>query len=224
MAKEQTEPQGQSGIRILLKGGVTILAFLLLGYLVKSLDFESLFQTIGFEQGSNRGKLTYVLLATGLICIGAPRQIISFFAAFFFGLGAGFLVALLSTTCGCVISYSLARVFSRYFQQFVRGKLDTALSFWRKNTLIATMIWRFLPVGNNLLSNLAAGAFKIPPVKFVAGSAIGYVPQTLVFAVMGSGVNVESNAQIAISIGLFVLSAMMGLYLYARYKRELKED
>jgi len=222
MAEEQTESQGQSGTRILLKGGITILALLVLGTFVKSLNFEEMFKSIGFEQGQGRGQLTFLLMAMGLVCVGAPRQVISFFAAFFFGLGAGFLLALLATVCGCIISYSLARAFNRYFQQYVKGKFDVALKFWRQNTFVATVILRFLPAGNNLIANLAAGAFKLPALRFFAGSTIGYVPQTLVFAILGSGVNIESGTQVLISIGLFVMSALLGVYLYSRYRIDMK--
>jgi len=219
---------GKPGFRIFLKGGITILALLLLGYLAKSLDFENIFETSGFGQNSGvsiwNGPFGFLILASGLMCVGAPRQVISFFAAFFFGLTLGFAVALVATICTCLLSYSVARSFSIFFQDFVKGKLNLALNFWRDNTFLTTIIWRFLPVGNNLLTNLAAGAFKIPPVPFISGSAFGYIPQTLVFAVLGSGVNLGSGVQVLISVALFVVCAVLGLYLFTRYCKELKTE
>ncbi len=226
MSKLFAPIMGKSSLSIFVKGGATILVLLLIGYLVKSLDFENIFNTVGFGQEGHfsywNGPFAYILLATCFICIGAPRQIISFFAAFFFGFKLGLLAALLATTCGCVISYSIGRIFNGYFQDFVKGKLDIALTFWRENTFWSTVIWRFLPVGNNLITNLAAGAFKIPPVSFISGSAVGYIPQTLVFVVLGTGVNLESGTQILISIVLFAVSALMGLYLFSRYRKQIR--
>lgn len=228
MANQSSNMFGQSGFRVFLKGGLTIAALLALGYFVKSLDIESIFAASGFGKHAGttwwNGPFAYIVLATGLICIGAPRQVISFFAAFFFGLSSGVVIALAATICGCVVSYSIARAFNGFFKDFVKGKLNLALNFWRENTFFTTVIWRFLPVGNNLLTNLAAGAFKIPAGRFISGSALGYIPQTFVFAVLGSGVNLGSGTQILISVALFAISAALGLYLFSRYRKQLKTE
>ena len=86
----------------------------------------------------------------------------------------------------------------------------------------STLIWRFMPVGSNLLTNLAAGAFNVPPLRFFAGSALGYIPQTVVFAFVGSGEKVESGTHLRMSVLLFVISALLGLSVYGRYRKKLK--
>jgi len=177
----------QTGWRALLKGLLVISAFIVLGYALKDVDFEESFRALPFSNAPNapwyKGPVGYVLLGAVAISVSCPRQVVSFFAAYFFGLPTGFVVALLATVFACVLTYSFARIFQNRVSRFVRGKLDIAVTFWKENTFLTTMVWRFMPAGSNLLTNLAAGA-----------------------------------------IALFVISALMGLFLYARYRRKIRSE
>ena len=218
----------QSGLRVIVKGLFIIGVLALLGYAGKSIDFEESFRALAFSNDIGtpwyRGPFGFTLFSAIAICLSCPRQVISFLAAYFFGLWSGIAVAIAGTTLGCVLGFLLASAFRNYFREFVRGKLDVAVRFWRENTFMATMIIRFMPVGSNLLTNFAAGALAIPAVPFILGSAIGYLPQTIVFAFLGSGVKVESGTQLVVSVLLFILSALLGLSVYARYRKQLSRD
>lgn len=214
----------QYGGRVLLKGAIVIGLLILFGFAIKTYNFDALFKSLPFarqEEGLLNSEFGYVLFAGLLVSIGCPRQIVSFFAAYFFGLWSGIVLGLAGTILGCVISFSIARLFQGYFKDLVKGKLGLALEFWRDNTFFATLIWRFLPAGSNLLTNLAAGALGISALHFLLGSAFGYIPQTVVFAVLGAGVDVGSNFQVVVSIVLFVISVLLGLMLFAKYKKQL---
>ncbi|NJO54131.1 MAG: VTT domain-containing protein, partial [Bacteroidales bacterium] len=92
------------------------------------------------------------------------------------------------------------------------------------NTFSMTLLLRLLPVGSNLVTNLAAGVSSVRMMPFVAGSALGYVPQTLVFALAGSGVQLDAELRIAVSAGLFIVSGALGVMLYRRYRRSKRLD
>jgi uncharacterized membrane protein YdjX (TVP38/TMEM64 family) len=66
-----------------------------------------------------------------------------------------------------------------------------------------TVLIRLLPVGSNLLTNLAAGISSIRSKHFFSGTLLGYLPQTLVFALVGSGVHIAPALKLALAIGLF---------------------
>jgi uncharacterized membrane protein YdjX (TVP38/TMEM64 family) len=87
-----------------------------------------------------------------------------------------------------------------------------------------TLVIRCLPVGNNLLTNLAAGVSNIPAATFIGGSFIGYIPQTLIFALLGSGVRVDPVWRTTISGLLFAVSTLLGWMLYRRYRVEKTLD
>ena len=60
---------------------------------------------------------------------------------------------------------------------------------------------------------------SIGAAPFFAGSALGYIPQTVVFALLGSGINLEPELRIGASVVLFALSAVLGVHLYRRYRQ-----
>ena len=82
-----------------------------------------------------------------------------------------------------------------------------------------TLLIRLLPLGNNLVTNLAAGVSSVKATPFFLGSTIGYLPQTLVFSLVGSGISVDQELRIAISIFLFVISGLIGVSLYRKYRK-----
>ena len=55
-------------------------------------------------------------------------------------------------------------------------------------------------------------------VPFLAGSALGYVPQTVIFALLGSGIGVADWVQVAIGAALFAASVLLGVILLRRYR------
>ena len=89
-----------------------------------------------------------------------------------------------------------------------------------------TLALRLLPVGNNLALNLLAGMAGIAAAPFLAASAIGYLPQTLVFALLGKGVRVDGAWQISLAAAMLVASVLLGLRLLRRHRagRTLDED
>jgi len=225
MDKTDTENADPVRSRIIIKTIVIILMISGLLVLMQMVDFESFFKSLPFGSAENahwlNGKAAFIVLGSLLVCIGCPRQVVSFFAAYFFGLWAGVLIGLTATTLGCLISFSVARLFQGYFKNLVRGKLNLALQFWKDNTFTVTLIWRFIPAGSNLLTNLAAGALGISALPFIAGSALGYIPHTVIFAILGSGVELGSSVQIYLSIGLFTVCVMLGLMLFSKYKKDM---
>jgi uncharacterized membrane protein YdjX (TVP38/TMEM64 family) len=91
-------------------------------------------------------------------------------------------------------------------------------AFVRDNPFSMTLLIRLLPVGSNVATSLAAGLSSVAALPFLLGSGLGFVPQTAVFALVGSGVNVDPVWRIGLGVVLFVLSGALGVYLYRRLK------
>ncbi len=218
----------KAGGKSLLKGLAVIGLLVLIGYGMNSVDFEGIFKTLRFGNSTDdvwwSGPPGFYLACIGLIVLGAPRQMAAFFAAYFFGFWTGLVTAWCAMVTACVINFSIARLFRGYFEKFVKGKLGLAINFWRENTFLATIVWRFFPAGSNFFTNLTAGALGIPAVGFILGSAVGFIPQAAIFAILGTGVDVGSSAQIWVSIGLFIVSMGIGAFLYQRYRKRLKTE
>jgi hypothetical protein len=47
---------------------------------------------------------------------------------------------------------------------------------------------------------------------------VGYTPQNAVFALAGSGINLNPVFRIGLATALFIVSALIGVYLYRRFR------
>jgi uncharacterized membrane protein YdjX (TVP38/TMEM64 family) len=215
----------QIGPKFLLRTGVLVAVLVGIIWFAEHATFETIVQRLRPQDSADawRSAGLFLLLGGAFAAAGGPRQAVSFFAAWLFGLAPGFGLGLAASGLACVVAYGFARLYAGWARRIIRGRVDIAAQFWAANTFMLTLILRLLPVGSNLLINLAAGVARIPPVSFVAGSLAGYVPQTAVFALLGAGVNVGSTEQIALSAILFAASAALGIWVYARYRKQLKQ-
>lgn len=216
----------QIGPRLLAQGVVLIAVLATIGYLANVAGIEDMLANYSFSADPSadwlHGRSAFLVAGAAFTAIGMPRQAVSFVAAYFFGLWPGFVLALAASGAGAALGYGFARLYSAAAERLIRGRVDVARQIWATNAFVLTVIIRLLPVGSNLLANLAAGAGSIPFLAFIGGSVTGYVPQTLVFALLGAGVNVGSREQVALSVVLFVASAALGLWIYANYRKRLR--
>ncbi|MBJ7551183.1 TVP38/TMEM64 family protein [Marinomonas ostreistagni] len=153
--------------------------------------------------------------------IGAPRQLIAFTFGFTFGGLSGVLLALLCTILSAVLVYSLAqclvkqaliRYFDRRYQRF--------REFVSVDPFSKVLLVRIFPVGSNVITNLLSGAVGVPFMAFVSASALGYLPQTIIFALAGSGFGSANQWQFIVSILLGIVSLVLTSHLYRQYKKQ----
>jgi uncharacterized membrane protein YdjX (TVP38/TMEM64 family) len=173
-------------------------------------------------QGGVQGPMMFLAVATLLTAIGLPRQIPAFVAGYAFGTWSGVAIALLSQLIACGADFIWARAVARDFVARRFGtrlkRLDAALG---ARPFITTLTFRLMPVGNNLLLNLVAGLSSVRALPFLAASLIGFIPQTIIFALLGRG-SAPSHAHVlALGIAMFAASAVLGMYLFTRYRREV---
>lgn len=152
-----------------------------------------------------------------MTALGLPRQAVAFAAGTSFGLAPALLLALLAQTLGCALDYLWARL-ARGLWRRREGGVTGRLGIWRERLCAlpfrATLMLRLLPVGNNLLLNLAAGLLALPPLPFLAASALGYLPQTLIFVLLARGVRLGHGAEGALGLLLFLAASLLGYGLW----------
>jgi uncharacterized membrane protein YdjX (TVP38/TMEM64 family) len=169
------------------------------------------------SEGGIRGPAMFLVLSTTLIALGLPRQIPAFVAGYAFGIWYGVGIALVTQVMACTADFIWARAVGRAFVQrrFGRllGKFDAMLA---AQPFMATLTLRLMPVGSNILLNLAAGLSSIRALPFLAASAIGFIPQTIVFALIGRGSAPSHTHVLALGIAMFALSATLGVLLLRR--------
>ncbi len=173
------------------------------------------------DQDSAGDLMGFVAAGAVLCAAGVPRQVVAYAAGFAFGLWGGGALALLAQIAGCVLDFVWARAVAR---DWARRRIGTRLArvdtFLAANPFTATVMLRLLPVGNNLVLNLAAGVSSVPAGRFLAGSAVGYLPQILVFVLLGSGARLARGAEFGLGAALFIASAALGMLLLRRLRSD----
>jgi uncharacterized membrane protein YdjX (TVP38/TMEM64 family) len=165
----------------------------------------------------------FLLLATIACAVGLPRQVVAYAAGLAYGFWSGIALTLVVEVLACVIDFYWARLVARDWarrrMQRMGGRLARLDAFLAANPFGATLTLRLLPVGSNIVLNLLAGVSGVAAGPFVLASAIGYVPQTVVFTLLGGGVRVGQGVQLVLGIALFAASALLGLLLMRRHRR-----
>lgn len=165
------------------------------------------------------GELLYLGVAGLATALALPRHVVSFLGGYAFGVGLGTALALIATEIGCVLSFFYARAIGRPLMSArLAARTRRVEDFLAGNPFSMTLLIRLLPVGNNFLTNIVAGVARVPARPFLLGSLVGYVPQTLVFALAGSGVDLGTAPRIVIAVLLFVVSGVIGTRLYRKYR------
>jgi uncharacterized membrane protein YdjX (TVP38/TMEM64 family) len=158
------------------------------------------------------------LTAAGAIltAAGLPRQVVAFAGGYVFGAWAGGTLSLVAQMMGCGLDYMAARGVAGGWarRRLARGgRLAGLYQKLAAHPFSATLTLRLLPVGNNLLLNLVAGVAGVRARPFLAATLIGYLPQTVIFALLGSGFQIGRMTQLVTAGLLFVAATVVGWIL-----------
>lgn len=169
------------------------------------------------------GETLFVLAGAAATAVGVPRQAVAFLAGYAFGTVIGVGVALAAQLLGCALAFVWAGAVGRgWAERRLAGRfgprLRPVVETLRENPFGAALALRLFPVGSNLALNLLAGMSAIPALPFLAASALGYLPQTVIFALLGKGVRVDGAWQLALSGLLLAVSVGLGLWLMRRHR------
>ncbi len=218
-------------IRTYLPGLMFLLTLLAIGYVIEAGLLSGVLSKDWIDnevRGKGvSGELLFLAVGGLATAVAIPRHVVSFLGGYAFGFGLGGALAVLATEIGCLIDFFYARVVGRPLVSARLGaRVQRVESFLSANPFSMTLLIRLLPVGNNFATSLAAGVTRVPARPFLLGSLLGYTPQTLVFALAGSGIEMGAHFRVAIAALMFVVSGTIGIWLYRRYRhgRTLGED
>ncbi len=208
----------------LRRGLALMLVLFLTGWLLRKFGPDTWLDTQWIDtwvRGNGvTGVALFVFVGTVFTALGLPRQIFSFLAGYAFGFMVGTEFALVATLLGAAIAFHSARLVGRAFliQHFPRHikKIDDLMT---DRTMSMTLLLRLSPVSNNLATNVAGGVSEVRVLPFFAASALGYLPQTLVFTLLGSGFHLDPRLRTGLSIALFVISTLLGTWLWYYHRR-----
>ena len=193
---------------------------LLLGLAVTGLVLRGSGLSDGIRQAGAHGPAAFLLVSVALCAVGVPRQAVAYAGGLAFGAWPGTALALVAEVAGAALSFLWARLVARdaAARLLLRrgGRLARLRDRLVRRPFATTLTLRLLPVGNSLLLTLLAGVAGLSAAPFLLASALGFLPQTLVFALLGDGVQVDGGTQVVLGLVLFVASAALGAVLLRR--------
>ena len=212
-------------IRTYLPGLVFLATLIAVGYVVESGLLTGMLSEDWIDREVRgkgiSGELLFVAVGGLVTAVAIPRHVVSFLGGYAFGAVLGTALAVLATEIGCVIVFFYGRYVGRpLVSERIRARVRRIEDFLASNPFSMTLLVRLLPMGNNFATSLAAGVSRVPAQPFLFGSLLGYVPQTFVFALAGSGVELGQSMRLVVAVVFFVVSGAIGIWLYRRYRHE----
>lgn len=205
-------------LRFIFSGLLVITALVLASYLLGDM-LDRDWVDVHVRGAGAQGIVLFLLAGSLLTAIGVSRQLIAFLAGYGFGFTQGFLLSMGAVVAGCVLTFFCARLLLRavLLRHYAR-RIQRVEGFIRQKTFTMALLLRLLPLGSNWMISVAGGASSVRSLPFFLGSALGYVPQMLIFCLVGSGTQVGQFWQVAIAMAMFVLAALLGMHLYRSYR------
>ncbi|MEH6578128.1 MAG: VTT domain-containing protein [Amphritea sp.] len=192
-------------------------AFPPLQYLEQYVDAQALGSWV--RQNGFNGIAIFIALGALTASVGLPRQLVALIAGYSFGLLQGLLLAITSVSLGALLTFWFARFIAR---PWVRRRFPEAVAkiddFAADQAFLKILTIRFLPLGTNMATNLAAGTTSLSARIFFAASFLGFLPQTAIFVLGGNGLNIDSTGQIVLGGVLLLISSLLCLVIYRRHK------
>ena len=205
-------------LRFIFSGLLVIIALVLVSYLLGDM-LDRDWVDVHVRGAGAQGVLLFLLAGGLLTGIGVSRQLVAFLAGYGFGFTQGFLLSMGAVVAGCILAFFSARLLLRsVLLRHYGRRIQRIEGFIRENTFTMALLLRLLPLGSNWMISVAGGASSVRSLAFILGSALGYVPQMLIFCLVGSGTQVGQFWQVAIAMAMFVLAALLGMHLYRSYR------
>ena len=206
-------------VRFIFRGLLVMVVLVLITWLLKDVLDQEWIDAQVRDSGA-AGVLLFVLVCCLLGSIGLSRQVIAFLGGYAFGFSQGFVLSMAAVVAACITTFFISRILLRAcLSKRFSTRIQQIDSFLRENTFTMALLVRLLPLGSNWIINIGAGASSVRKLPFFLGSALGYIPQMLIFSLVGSGTRVDQFWQVAIAMALFVLAATLGIVLYRKVGR-----
>lgn len=198
-----------------------------LAFVAKIFNKNNLMEVISLQESSSSNFFAiFTLLSTILLVFFVPLSWISFFSVYFFGM-KGFFTMIISATLAAIVSFSIARLFSRNIMSIVtafynkkerRYDLDYISSLIEKHGIGYIIYMRNTPVIPFTLASYIAGSSRISFYEHLIGTVIGLIPSLLISVYFYSSImNITKSISGVIIAGILkVIQVITVFYLFKR--------
>ncbi len=211
--------------RAYLKTGMVVLFLALFVVLLnltsagEYLNVEEL-QTVVSDTGA-WAPLVFFGLAATLIFVGAPRLIFCTLGGALFGFVEGFALSQMATLLGSLGPFLFAKWSAR---EWVTAKLSSfkiAREHLQNPSVMDVFLLRHIPIWGVFI-NLLLGSNNVRLRTFLIGSFFGFLPQGVVFTLIGSGIGEESTLMVVSRVWCAILVLVIAAIITRRVTRQTR--
>ncbi len=171
------------------------------------------------QQTGPFGHLVFIASGALLVSLGFPRLAYSAIGGALYGFLVGALLSQIGAVLGSTVCFIAAR---RLGREWVRKKTHRRFArleeHMRQRAFAIILLARLSPVGNTFLVNCVAATSSIPLRSFFIATFLGYIPQTAIFALLGSGLAKARHMQTTVSLVSFLVMGIV-FVIYFRHAR-----
>lgn len=165
------------------------------------------------------GPLVYVLAHLVLTLVPVPKNLLAGIAGGLFGVAGGIPLSWGAAMLSAVVTFWLAgRLGRRAVAELTGPRIDRVQSLLRRRGFLAVIIARLTPVVPFTVVNYGAGASAVSWRDFVLGTAVGVIPGTVAYVVVGASVSRDATT-IALALAAGVLLLVATALLARRLRR-----
>lgn len=163
------------------------------------------------------GPALFVLLYAVLTVALVPGSVGSTAAGVLFGAAAGTALTVVGATVGATIAFVVGRALGRdTVSALVGGGLDRLDRYVGDRPFRSVVGIRLIPVLPFNLVNYAAGFTRLPVRDYVAGTALGIVPGSLLFVALGASLDSPGSPRFWLSVTALTAFMVLGVVLARR--------
>ncbi|WP_160112604.1 TVP38/TMEM64 family protein [Salicibibacter kimchii] len=162
------------------------------------------------------------LLLSGLRPIFfVPASIVGFTGGLLFGLWGGAVLAIIGSLLAAALGYIMAQYLGG---RWVEKKMEGGRLLVFKNQLLRygfyyVLFLRLIPMLSFDLISYVCGFAQTPFLKYIMATAIGVLPGTMIFTLMGTSVAAGDTEMLLLILGIVFLLLVAGLIYYFVKKR-----
>jgi uncharacterized membrane protein YdjX (TVP38/TMEM64 family) len=160
----------------------------------------------------------FFTIATVSIFVGAPRLPFCMLGGMLFGFVQGLLLSQVATLLGAYGPFLFARHSSGEFISKRLKRTDRFARYLDDPTVLNVFWIRQIPVWG-AVTNLCLGSIGVSHGSFIVGSLLGFLPQAILFTLIGSGLVEESLLRALSQIWITVPFLLLAVFGFSRYTR-----
>lgn len=165
------------------------------------------------------GVLVFVLGYAAVTLMPVPASALTILAGILFGVVGGIIIGLVSATLGAYGGFWLGRLLGREAVERLTGhRVERVDALLRRRGLVAVLGIRLVPVVPFAAVNYAAGLTAVGQRDYLVGTALGIVPATVAYVVLGAYGTSPVSWPFAVALSALVLLAL-GSWAWLRHAR-----